>query len=155
MDHMSTRCTSLKLDGTPCESTLGLNEEGHCQAHQEGALDRLRAAASLGGQATKAKHEGAAFTAEDLPRICTVEDAMQRLDTIQSAVLTRRISHHEGNAAAKVIDSWIKAHAAKLTVGLVNELRAELDAKTREIESLRAQLAGQARTNVRPIARAG
>jgi uncharacterized protein involved in exopolysaccharide biosynthesis len=105
----------------------------------------MRDVARLGGEATKAKYAGEAFTAEELSPIATLEDAMRRLDVIQSAVLTRRISHAEGNSAAKVLESWVKASAANLTNALVSELRAELDAKTREIDSLRTQLAGQAR----------
>jgi uncharacterized protein involved in exopolysaccharide biosynthesis len=139
------RCRALNAGGEQCGSVLGI-EDGLCHAHRPGGVESLRAAGSLGGVATAAKHASAAFTPEDLEPIVTLEDAMKRLDVIQSAVLTRRITHGEGNAAAKVLDSWIKAHGAHLTSGLVNELRAELDAKTREIETLRKELANHTRS---------
>jgi hypothetical protein len=139
------RCTAIKTNGERCEQTIGLDMDGLCQAHRPGGLERMREVAAAGGAASARKAQGEGFTADELPPIKTLEDAMIRLDLIQSAVLCRRIVHHEASSAAKAIDSWVKAHAAHMTQGLVNELRAELDAKTHEIESLRKQLAGNAR----------
>jgi len=141
----SLTCTYVKSDGERCASTFGLDAEGRCVAHQPGGQERLREIAHLGGEATKAKNTGAAFTADQLPAIETLDDASKALDAIRVAVLTRRISHNEANAASKAIDSWVKAQTATMTRTLVDELRTELEQRTKEIEALRKQLAARAK----------
>jgi hypothetical protein len=140
---MLPTCVGTKTNGEPYGQTLGLDADGLCATHRAGGLERIRAAASRGGRATKAKHAGAAFHADDLPQLETLDDALSYTAMICRAVLTRRITHNESNAAAKAVDSWVKAKQASMTAQLVEELRAELDAKQTEIDGLRQQLASR------------
>lgn len=132
-------------DGGPCESPEGLvRGDGYCAAHGPGGGERMRTLGSLGGVAKAAKEAGAAFTAEDLPAMVTLDDAKAALDQIRVAVLTRRISHNEGSSAARAVDSWTRAHMSGAADRLVNELEASLDAKAAEIASLAAENKAQA-----------
>jgi len=97
---------------------------------------------SRGGHATKARWETPGFTPDELPPLLTLEDAKVCLDAIRRGILTRTITHAEGNAASKAVSEWCKAESAALTQRLVGELERELQDKTREIEELRSELAG-------------
>jgi hypothetical protein len=119
--------------------------DGYCPAHRDGGRDVLRERASLGGQATRARFGGAAFEAGELKPINSLEDAKLSLDEIRIAVMTRRLTHAEGNAASKAISEWVKTQAATNTERLVNELTAELKEKTKEIADLRTQLSNRMR----------
>jgi hypothetical protein len=139
-------CMATNARGEPCQAPDHMTDgSGFCPSHREGSKERLRAAAAKGGEATKAKYAMEAFTAEQLSPIRSLEDAKLALDEIRVAVMTRRLAHAEGNAASKAVAEWIKAEGAATTARLVNELRTELDLRLREIEELRAQLAGKAK----------
>ena len=56
-------------------------------------------------------------------------------------MLTRRITHAEATAASRAVSEWVKTEGARMTKVLVVELTAELKAKAREIDELRAELA--------------
>jgi hypothetical protein len=101
----------------------------------------MEAIASKGGQALRAKLAGSAFEASELKPIATLEDAKLALDEIRIAVMTRRLTHAEGNAAAKAISEWVKTQAATNTDKLVNELTVELKAKTQKIDELTKKVA--------------
>lgn len=131
-------CQGTNAHGAPCESPE--YGEGYCFAHSPGGPQFMKAIASKGGKATAAKLAGRAYTAEELTRIETLEDAKVRLDLIQVGVLTRRISHAEANAASKCISEWVKAEGVAATGRLVGELRAELDARVAEIADLRKKM---------------
>jgi hypothetical protein len=135
-----TGCRGTNAAGHPCEALV--TEGELCFAHRAGGVEQMRAIAALGGAATRAKYAGQAFDPTDLPPIVTLEDAKRALDAIRMAVLTRRITHAEGNAASKAIDSWVKTETAAITSRLVNELRVELETRTTEIAELRKRLAG-------------
>lgn len=137
-------CTAVNARGEPCGSALAGADE-LCPAHRPGGAEFMADIASRGGQATRVKLAGQAFTAEELPDLVTLEDAKRALDVVRKAVMSRRLSHSEGTAAAKTVDSWVKTETAAITARLVNELRAELDAKSEEIGALRKQLASRPR----------
>jgi hypothetical protein len=99
----------------------------------------------MGGKATAAKYAGGAFAAGDLKPITTLEDAKLALDEIRVAILTRRITYSEGASASKAVSEWVKTESAAATGRLVGELRAALEAKTEEIETLRKQLSAGGR----------
>jgi hypothetical protein len=120
---------------------------GFCIAHSPGGADFMRDIASRGGQATRARLMGVAFEAEQLPPLRTIEDAKAGLDQVRIAVMTRRLTHAEGNAASKAIAEWIKGEGAAVTSRLVNELRTELDAKEAELAALRKQPGGPRRAS--------
>jgi hypothetical protein len=105
----------------------------------------MEAIASKGGQALRAKLAGSAFDASELKPITTLEDAKLALDEVRIAVMTRRITHAEGNAASKSISEWVKTQVATNTDKLVNELTGELKAKTQEIEELNKRIADLSR----------
>lgn len=104
----------------------------------------MAALASLGGQAVKAKFGGQAFEAADIKPIESIEDAKEALDDIRVAIMSRRLTHAEGNAASKTVAEWVKAEGAAVTQRLITELRTALEEKTDEIEALRKQLNSQA-----------
>lgn len=103
----------------------------------------MRAIGLVGGQATKRKHAGAGFAANQVKPITTLEDAKLALDEIRVAILTRRITYAEGASASKAVDLWVRAESVAGTGRLVNELRAELEKKAQEILELRRQLAAR------------
>ena len=148
-DDTTPHCIARNADGVPCGSTFGLSADSLCPAHAPGGRERLASIASSGGAATAAKHAGQAFAANEITVLESFEDAKRAFDDVRRAVLTRRITHTEGNAATKAIEGWIKAETAGITRGLVNELRAELDARGREIEQLRGQVTSQVRAALR------
>ena len=139
-------CLGINAEGQPCNSPDHLvDASGYCPAHRDGGRERMQELASLGGQAQQRKFGGTAFEAGDLKPIASLEDAKTALDEIRVAVLTRRITHSEGSAASKAVAEWVKAESATVTQRLVNELRAELEAKQHAIEELRKQVNAQAR----------
>jgi hypothetical protein len=118
-----------------------IDDSGYCPAHRDGGREHMADLGSRGGQATRAKLAGHAFTAEDLPPLHSIEDAKAALDVIRVAVMTRRLTHAEGNAASKATAEWIKGETAAITARLNTELRTELDAKQTKIEALEKQVA--------------
>ena len=139
LDEMErTRCQGTNAEGRPCAAQTVT--DGWCCAHRPGGADFMREIGVRGGAALRAKLAGQAFEPAELPPIESLEDAKLALDAIRIAVLCRRITHAEGNAAAKAIDSWVKTETAAITARLVNELRAELESKSQEIDALKRQL---------------
>ncbi len=140
--NTGVKCRGTNAEGEPCGAPDRLvGAEGFCEAHQEGGEARMREMASKGGLATARKHHGEGFCEEDLVEITSLEDAKLALDQIRVAVLTRRITHAEATAASRAVSEWVKTEGARMTKVLVVELTAELDAKAREIDELRAELA--------------
>ena len=142
------RCKATRQDGEQCDAPDALVRGGWCQSHGPGATERMTARAKLGGQATAAKHATEGFAPEELTPIESLEDALQALDQIRVAVLTRRITHSEGGAASRAVGEWVRTHGARLTQALVTELQGELNARTKEIDDLRKQLAKASRLKV-------
>lgn len=134
-------CHGTNARGEPCASHMA-DASGYCPAHRAGGHAAIVASASLGGQALRAKLAGSAFTVEELPPLETLEDAKHALDVIRTAVMTRRLTHAEGNSAARAVGEWVKTEGAASTARIVGELRAELEAKAAEIAVLRRQLEG-------------
>lgn len=133
------KCSALKVDGSPCRADGVLN--GLCFAHQPGGSERLREASRRGGEATKRKLAADGFTADELPALTDIDSAMNALDVIRIAVMTRRLTHAEGNSASKACSEWIKGHSVRQTQRIVDELQKEVDSKAEEIDELRKQLA--------------
>lgn len=127
-------CRGTNAQGEPCQSPDHLvdEESGFCPSH----LTR-----SKGGKAAAAKHASRGYAEGEVPRISTLEEAKAALADIHIDMKTRRLTDRECNAASKAVAEWVKADTASITKNLVNELTAELKAKTAEIEALRKQLA--------------
>lgn len=137
------QCRAMKANGQPCDSLRHLvRENGYCPAHDPENPRQIREAQRLGGEATAAKNRSAPYTLEELPTIETIPDAKRALDEVRRAVMTRRLTHAEGNAASKAVAEWVKAEQARLG-DILGELQAELDQKTQEIDALRKQIASQ------------
>jgi hypothetical protein len=124
-------CQGTTAKGEPCESPMA-DDSGYCPTH------RIR---SMGGKATAAKYASKGYAEGEVPRITTLDEAKSALADIHISVLTRRITDREANAGTKTIAEWIKGDTASITKNLVNELTAELQDKTKEIDALRKQLA--------------
>lgn len=138
-------CVGTNSKGGPCEALEHMVRDGYCPAHGPGGNEHMRAIGLKGGQATAAKNAGEAFTAGELTPIETVEDAQARLDLIHVAVMTRRLTHAEGNAASKAISEWIKAAEAILNKRMTTETDAVIAERDAEIAALRKQLASNQR----------
>ena len=136
-----TSCRGTTVSGEPCNAPATLVAHGWCPTHRPGAEDAMREARSKGGRATAAKHHAKPFSADEIVKLVTLEDAKLALDQIRTAVLLRRITHSEGASATKAVDSWVRTEAAVLTSALVGDLRRELAAKTGEIDAVRTELA--------------
>jgi hypothetical protein len=140
-------CQALNASGSPCASPDHLvGPDGLCRTHREGGAERMAEIGRLGGAATRVRLTGEAFKAEELRPLRTIEDAKAALDLIRVAVMTRRLTHAEGNAASRAVAEWIKGETAAITARLVNELRGELEAKAAEMAQLRQQLMGRRAT---------
>jgi hypothetical protein len=138
-----TQCRGITAKGQPCASPIV--HDGWCAMHNPDNAEYVRAITAAGGEANRQRNLGQGFTPDDLDPLVTLEDAKAALDQIRVAVMTRRLTHHEGSAASRAVAEWVKAETATMTARLVNELRAELDAKAAEIAELRALLAGNGR----------
>jgi hypothetical protein len=136
-----TGCRASNTRGEPCAAPEQLVENGYCAAHRPGGAEEMRARGVLGGAAKALRDAGEAFTPDQLPPLQDLESAKAALDAVRVAVLCRRISANEGNAASKAVSEWVKTETAAITARLVNELRAELDNRAKEIADLRKQLA--------------
>jgi len=137
----TTHCKGFKGSGEPCGSLPHLvGPNGYCPSHDPDNAERMREIATRGGHATAAKHASVGFTADELAPMVTLEDAKRALDVIRVAVMTRKITHAEGNAASKSVSEWVKAEGAAVTGRIVNELQKDLDGKTAEIAALKLQL---------------
>ena len=119
---MTGGCQHVRANGTACRAVVGVNADGLCLAHTSDGASRMAEISRKGGQATAARFASVPFVAEDVPRIETLEDAKLALDNIRIAVLTRRITHAEGNAASKAVSEWCKAEGMAATGRLVTEL---------------------------------
>ena len=109
---------------------------------KKGRKRTLRANTYLWGVVYASISEHTGFTPEELPPLKTLEDAKTALDAIRIGVLTRKITHAEANAGSKALSEWAKCEGIACTQRVVNELHAELQKKTAEIEALRIQLKG-------------
>lgn len=138
---MSERCQGTNARGEPCGSPAV--DGGWCQVHRPGNENWAREIGAKGGHALREKMASPGFSLDDLPEIRTLEDAKQRLDAIQRAILTRQVTHHEGNAACRAVAEWVKVESVAITQRLVVELEKELQEKTAEINALKSQLAGR------------
>ena len=132
-------CKGTNARGEPCKSFM-INLDGYCPAHREGGKERLSEIGKKGAAATARVWASEGFSVEELPPLTSLEDARDRLDVIGRAVLCRKISHAEGNAASKAASEWVKAESAVLTQRLVGELEKTLHDKETEIQALRRQL---------------
>jgi hypothetical protein len=139
-------CHALTAAGLPCQSPDHMvDDSGYCLQHRADNAAQRAANASLGGNATAKKHASAGFSVSELRPLASLEDAKLSLVDIRDAILTRKVTHTEGRSATGAIEAWIKAEAAALTKNLVNELTAQLAENKKENESLRKQIAENAR----------
>lgn len=145
---MSLRsCAGTNAEGASCGALPHLvGADGYCIAHRPGGAERMRELSAKGGESTARAWQSEGFKLDELPEMTTLEDAKLALDAIRRAVLTRKITHAEGNAASKAVSEWVKAESSAQTARIVNELQRELDEKAREINELREQLAKRNRT---------
>lgn len=137
----TSHCVGTRTNGKPCGRTFGLDADGLCSVHRPGGREQLRTIQSLGGQAAAAKHRGEPLTLADFPPLTCHEDAKVALDQIRAWIGTDRCTHAEGMVMIRDIEAWLKVDAAQVTKTLLNEVTTALEAKTREIEALRRQLA--------------
>lgn len=133
-------CLGLNAKGQPCEHPV-VGPDGYCPAHTEGGAEHMREIAAKGGNALREKLALPGYAEGEVPRVTSLEEAKSALADIHVAVLTRRITDKEAQAATKAVAEWIKGDNATTSNTLVKELRAELDAKKSEIAALRKQLA--------------
>lgn len=119
-------CKGFNTGGERCEAPDNtLDGEGYCPAHRAGGLATMREIAAKGGAATKAKHDGGGFTVDELTALVTLEDSKLALVQVRNAVLSRRITDREANAATKAVSEWVKAEAALTSRKVVDDLTAE------------------------------
>lgn len=154
-DELEPRCAGLNARGERCEKPAALvNADGFCDSHGPNGTERMAELSKLGRATLDAKKAAEAFTVEELGSLVTLEDATHALDVIRVATLTRRITHHEANAASKAVSEWTKSFTASMTARVVNDLQKALDEKTAEIAALRQQLAthtGDAQRKLRAV----
>ena len=135
-------CLGTNSSGEPCAAPT-VDATGYCPAHRAGGDEHMRELAVKGGKATAAKHESVAFTAEELTPLVTGDDAKLALDEIRVAVMTRRLTHAEGNAASKAVSEWVKAEQSMIAKRLTDEFEAVIAEKDAEIAALTKQLGGR------------
>lgn len=101
-------CTATKDDGTPCGAPASLvdPETRLCWTHSEEGREKVREAASKGGEATARRLKGKALDEDELPPLDSAAAAEAWCDTVGRAVVTGRLSHNQGKAALRAVREW-------------------------------------------------
>ena len=104
---------------------MGLTSERARElGRQSGAARRQRAADKRGTHSQpltldRVEHE--------LGRLETVEDAMRRLDRLNTRIAAGLLSGSQGGAAVRSIEVWLRGHESKLTACVVDELQGDIE----------------------------
>ncbi len=78
----------------------------------------------------------------ELGRLETIEDAMRRLDRLNTWIAAGLLSGSQGGAAVRAVEVWLRGHESRLTERVVEELHDE-------VERLKGQIAARAVSVVR------
>ncbi len=134
------RCKATNANGTRCDSPEHLvnPETGLCQAHAPGGSERMAEIGRKGAEALRDKYrrpnvQAGAWTLE------SPADAQEWLKRIAGADLAGAITHHQANAAAKALKTWLQAHDAGSVTDQLEEFRdivAELNGE-RKLRSVK------------------
>jgi hypothetical protein len=63
----------------------------------------------------------------DLPSLQTHEDANTWLERKGRAVATRKVPHNGARAAIQPVEAWLWAEGERVTMSMIDELRAEVE----------------------------
>ena len=63
----------------------------------------------------------------ELGRLETVEDAMRRLDRLNTWIAAGLLSGSQGGAAVRAVEVWLRGHESRLTERVVEELHDEVE----------------------------
>lgn len=124
------RCQGRKANGSPCGAPPGLvNEEtGFCQAHDPEKAERRREIARKGAEASARARRGGGLEENELPPLDGPRAAERWLEAIGRAVATKRLTHAEGKALARIIREYLRAHADGAVSDKVEELQRKVSA---------------------------
>ncbi len=121
------RCQATTVAGRPCAAPVVNPVTGYCPAHGAGGRERMRDRGRKGAEATRAKWRGKGLRDEELPELCTPQDAEAWLEMLGRAVATGRLGHHEGRTVVSAVQQWLRAHEAGAVSERVERLRRQLD----------------------------
>ncbi len=62
----------------------------------------------------------------ELGRLETVEDAMRRLDRLNTWIAAGLLSGSQGGAAIRAVEVWLRGHESRLTEKVVEELAGQV-----------------------------
>lgn len=126
-------CQGTKADGSPCGAPPSLvNEEsGYCPAHDPDAEERRREIAKKGAEASARARRGGGLEEDELPPLTGPRAAERWLEVIGRAVATKRLSHNEGKALARVIREYLRAHESGAMEERVEDLQEKVAALKR------------------------
>lgn len=108
-------CKGVKADGSPCGAPPRLvdPDTGFCASHDPEKREKMREAASRGGQTTARRLKGGTgLTDADLPPLVNHDAAETWTDAIGRAAATGRIGANAANAALRAVKEWREAHDA-------------------------------------------
>lgn len=107
-------CEYVKDNGEPCGAPASLvdPETRLCWTHSEEGREKIREAASKGGQATARRLKGKALDEEELPPLDSPQAAERWLEAVGRAVATGKLGHNEGRTVVKAVREFLRAHDA-------------------------------------------
>lgn len=126
----SEGCDGTKADGSPCGAPPSLvNEEsGFCPAHDPDNEERRQEIAKKGAEASVRARRGGGLEEDELPPLDGPRAAERWLEVVGRAVATKRLSHNEGKALARVIREYLRAHESGAMEDRVEDLREKVAA---------------------------
>ncbi len=136
MSHKNGQCRGINAQGDPCKAHPNMvDENGWCPAHGPGAQERLREQGKKGGAALRRKWQAIrGLEPEDLGPLDTHEDAKRWLEVIGKAVLSNTIDSKAAHAGARAVETWLKAEGERVTMTVVEDLKAEIDRLKAELK---------------------
>lgn len=83
---------------------------GYCPSHSPGASQRLSEAGRKGGKTTAKRMAAEGLEEGELPPLENAEAAETWCDVLGRAVVTGRLTHHQGKAALRAVREWRESH---------------------------------------------
>lgn len=137
----TTRCKGTNVDGEACGAPESMvdPETGYCPAHGPGGRNEMKERGRKGGKQT---HQ-TGLHPTDLPALDSFQAAQEWLEEIGRAVACGRLGDREANAAIRAVSEWRETESERVTREELEELQAQLEQLSAEIEDPAVQpLAG-------------
>ena len=123
MSTTKKQCAGVNATGEPCRSPI-VGKDGFCPAHRPGGEERMRRLALKGAMASRAT---SGLASDTLGPLANHQDAKRWLEEIGRAVVTGRLKDRDAGAGIRAVEAWLKAEGERVTMQVVEELKAEVE----------------------------